>query len=213
MKHYNKLLYFVLHFICIYFAFVALLFMGLGDEYSSYFRDYGNFFFGTHWENVAISFVLKNVQQTTLADGHRATNISVRINNKNYHYTDGRPVLGELGANSHLQGYLPTSMFLALMLATPIGWKHRLKSLGIGLLFIHVFIAAVLWLIIVGYTEANGIGIYRFGDTVKGIISWMMQITLINQIGISFIVPMVIWIFIISLVGEFRAFFPLRNKV
>ncbi len=180
--------------------------MGLGDGYSSYFCGYGNLLFGSRWRNVKIAFVPKNEQQTTHAYGHIATNISVRINNKDYHYADGRPVLGELGVNSHLQGYLPTIMFLALILSTPIGWKQKLKSMGIGILVIYLFLAVLLWIVIVAYTEVSGIGIYRFGDTMKGIINWVMQIALLNQIGISFIMPLIIWIVVVGIQGEFYSF-------
>ncbi|MBI3260393.1 MAG: hypothetical protein HYZ54_13120 [Ignavibacteriae bacterium] len=188
-----------------------LLFTGLGEGYSSYFRGFGNLLFSSHWDNVKISFVQKNSQQTTLAQGHRTTNITVRINNHAYHYTNGLPVLGELGVNSHLQGYLPTALLLALFIATPINWKRRLKALGIGIFILHLFIAALLWVVIVGYTETNGIGIYRFGDTAKGIITWIMQITLVNQIGISFMMPLLLWMGIIGIMDGFRSLLPPKN--
>ncbi len=211
MKKYNPLLFFVLKCAAIYFTLVILLFSGFGEGYSSYFRGFGNLLFSSRWENVKISFVPKNSQQTTLAEGHRATNISVRINNQDYHYENGLPVLGELGVNSHLQGYLPTALLLSLFIATPINWKRRLKALGIGILTLHTFIAALLWVVIVGYTETNGIGIYRFGDTMKGIIVWIMQITLVNQIGISFMVPLLFWMGIVGIMGGFRSLIPSRT--
>lgn len=212
MKRYNGLLMFVLKAVSVYIVCVILLFTGVGDGYSSYFRGLGNFLFGKRWENVAISFVPKNAQQTTLADGHRATNISVRINNKDYHYADGRPVQGELGVNSHLQGYLPTALFLALILATPLGWKRRVKLMGIGLVLLHVFIAVLLWFVIVGYTEVSGIGIYRFGDVMKGFVSNVVHVALVNQIGISFVVPMLIWLGCSALSGALGTLLPAKEE-
>jgi len=203
---------FVLKCVGVYIVCVILLFTGVGDGYSAYFRGLGNFLFGKRWENVVISFVPKNSQQTTLAEGHRATNISVRIDNKDYHYADGRPVQGELGVNSHLQGYLPTALFLALILATPLGWKQRMKLMGVGLVLLHVFIAVLLWFVIVGYTEVSGIGIYRFGDVMKGFVSNVVQVALVNQIGISFVVPMLIWLGCIAVTGALRTLLPLKEE-
>lgn len=213
MKRYNALLMFVLQAFSIYIVCVIVLFTGAGDGYSAYFRGLGNFLFGKRWENVVISFVPKNSQKTTLADGHRATNISVRIDNKDYHYADGRPVQGELGVNSHLQGYLPTALFLALILATPLGWKQRMQLMGVGLVLLHVFIAVLLWFVIVGYTEVSGIGIYRFGDMMKGFVSNVVQVALVNQIGISFVVPMLIWLGCIAVTGALRTLLPQKKEI
>lgn len=47
----------------------------------------------------------------------------------------------EIGINSRQVGYLPTAVLLALVVATPIALTRRLRSLGLGIVLIHVFIA------------------------------------------------------------------------
>lgn len=53
----------------------------------------------------------------------------------------GVPQWLEIGISSRQVGYLPTAVLLALIVATPIALTRRLRSLGLGIVLIHLFIA------------------------------------------------------------------------
>jgi len=207
MKHYKTIILFTLKAIGIYGICIVVLFAFADTGYSSFFRGLGNVLFSSRWNNVSIQFVPQAVAGTLTA-GHTTRNTSIRLNNRDYHYADGRPVLGEIGTNSHLQGYLPTAMIIALFAAMPLGWWKRLKLLGVGIIAIHGFISVLLWLVIVSYAETNGIGWYRFADGMKEFLAELVSIILMNQIGISFMVPLLLWVCIIALAGEFHLLLP-----
>ena len=44
-----------------------------------------------------------------------------------------------------LNDYLPVAFLIALIIASPIGWKRMLAALALGLLVIHVFIFIGMW--------------------------------------------------------------------
>lgn len=50
--------------------------------------------------------------------------------------------------SSRITAYFPTALVIALVLATGIGWRRRLCALAWGLVWIHVFIAFLLGLMI-----------------------------------------------------------------
>jgi hypothetical protein len=50
--------------------------------------------------------------------------------------------------DSRMLAYFPTVLVVALILATGISWRRRLWALAWGLLWIHLVIALVLWLMI-----------------------------------------------------------------
>lgn len=98
-----------------------------------------------------------------------------------------------LGFDSRAIGWIPTALASALILATPFGWRRRLGVLLVGLSLVHLYIvfvfgayfwnqsAGTLPLTILPYSPAWGAG---------------LQETLVTQMGLSIVVPVLIWLFV-----------------
>jgi hypothetical protein len=91
-------------------------------------------------------------------------------------------------------GWVPTALLLALLIATPLPWRHRWKGLLSGLVLVH------------GYLIAS-IGFYLWNQT-EGLVpvTWIpfwpalgnfLEETFVGQIGPSFAVPVLIWLFVL----------------
>lgn len=90
-------------------------------------------------------------------------------------------------------GWVPTALTAALVLATPIPWRRRLTSLAGGLVLVHLFILFSLqsWI----WSNSTGVSLLTlssFWQTVADDLSY----ALINQLGASFSVPVIIWILV-----------------
>jgi hypothetical protein len=90
-------------------------------------------------------------------------------------------------------GWVPTALTIALVLATPISWKRRLLALVGGLVLIHLFILLTLqsWI----WNNAPDVSLVKlsaFWQRVLGELNY----ALMNQLGVSFTVPVVIWILV-----------------
>jgi hypothetical protein len=90
-------------------------------------------------------------------------------------------------------GWVPTALTMALILATPIPWRRRGAALAGGLVLVHCFILFSLqaWI----WDNSSDVSLMRlsgFWQEVAGELDY----ALINQLGASFSVPVVIWILV-----------------
>lgn len=109
---------------------------------------------------------------------------------------DGMVKARVLGLDSRGVGWVPTALFSALVLATPVGWKRRLRSLAAGLLLMQAFIVlSVLAYIWNESLPATGPGASLVGTLTKRIAEGL-QLTLVTQIGASFAVPAILWLLV-----------------
>jgi hypothetical protein len=81
----------------------------------------------------------------------------------------------------------------ALIAATPIPWRRRAWSLAGGLILIHGFILFSLqaWI----WNKSTELSLLRLSDFWQKVAD-DLSYTLINQMGPSFAVPMLIWILV-----------------
>ena len=98
-----------------------------------------------------------------------------------------------MGINSRQVGYLPTAVFCALALATPVRWPRRLINLLGGLFLVHVFVGVRLLTMIL-------YGVFRDVSSAAATAPtlWDKSIaTTVLFVGvgqpISYIVPILIW--------------------
>jgi hypothetical protein len=96
--------------------------------------------------------------------------------------------------NSRMSAYFPTALVIALVLATGIGWRRRLCALVWGLLWIHVFIAILLGLMIAFTITINPqLGLYEISPFWQNIVSFLRQFFVVRN-GARFATAVLIWI-------------------
>ena len=98
--------------------------------------------------------------------------------------------------NSRLLGYLPAAQTIALIVATPIAWRRRVKSLVLGLLLVHAFIAIRLAVSLMYSLTKSRIG--AMGELTE---FWRSAVFRIEEVftsvpTTSFVVPLLIWMLV-----------------
>jgi len=104
---------------------------------------------------------------------------------------DGRGPANVLGLDTRSVGWIPTALVLALIVATPVGWRRQWRALVLGLAVVHVYILLV-------------VGVYLWNETAGAVpVSFLpywaglgggLEETLVTQLGPSFAVPALIWV-------------------
>lgn len=78
----------------------------------------------------------------------RSTDTIICVGNREQLNADGVGPKSAIEFECRLEAYLPTAMVIALVLATRISWRRRLWASAWGLLWINLFIAFLLWAVI-----------------------------------------------------------------
>jgi hypothetical protein len=104
----------------------------------------------------------------------------------------GKTPVRILGLDSRGVGWIPTALFIALTLATPVSWRRKGWALGLGLLAVHVYLLLTVEVYIWNESIPGAAGpvslLKRIGDGLEE--------TLVTQLGASFVVPTIIWLLV-----------------
>lgn len=193
---------FVGKFFAWYILFILLLFLGVNKPFSSIFQSIGTKVFKTMWNNVDIEY--KSLYSTQEGNRLRDNDTQIQITNRNLRLPSGYPPMGNVGTNSRIQGYLPLAMMTALCLSMPISFIKRLKNLAIGWSVLWLWIVGLLGFVTVLYGELSGIGWFGFSQETKQSMQGILEIVLMNQIGLSYVIPFVLWGVLIVCTGDYR---------
>ena len=200
---YKQLLWFVIRFFVCYLLLITALAFGAGKPYSAVFQSVGTSVFGTMWENVQVKF--KPGIAVTGTVRFRDNDTQIQVTNKGLRLANGAPPMGSVNTNSRLQGYLPMAMLVSLCFALPIGLKRKSVITLSGLLLLSLWITFLLGLVIVLYGELSGMGWFGFQPETKQLLQKTVETILMNQIGISYVIPSVVWCIIILISGDYRS--------
>jgi hypothetical protein len=90
-------------------------------------------------------------------------------------------------------GWVPTALTMALVLATPVSWPRRLTALAGGLVLIHLFIFFSLqcWI----WDKSAEMSLLTLSNLGQRVMD-EMNYALMNQLGASFSIPVMIWILV-----------------
>ena len=107
--------------------------------------------------------------------------------------SSGKALVKRTDIDSGSVGWVPTALTIALVLATPIPWPRRLTALAGGLVLIHFFIFFTLqtWI----WNNSSDVSLMTLSDFWQNVTD-QLDYALMNQIGASFSVPVVIWILV-----------------
>jgi hypothetical protein len=128
--------------------------------------------------------------------GGRELDTMILVGNRDQLDAQGRGKAAQVPFNSRYVAYLPTALVVALVLATGLSWRRRLPALGWGLLAAHVFIAWLIWLMIVALIDAqpwlNLLKLSPFWHWLVGALHEVFHVYL----GARFAVAVLIWILV-----------------
>jgi hypothetical protein len=82
---------------------------------------------------------------------------------------------------------------MAFIAASPIPWRRRAWALVWGLIVVDSFIVFSVWVYI--WNESTNVSLVTLSPFWKQIADGL-QYTLVTQMGISFSVPVLIWLFV-----------------
>ena len=95
-------------------------------------------------------------------------------------------------------GYLPISILLALVLATPLNWKQKLIALVLGLVLVELFIIFRLWIhILYNFNNYEGgvLNVVHLSSMQNRLIEFLSAI-FISNVVVTVVVPFMIWMLV-----------------
>ncbi len=97
---------------------------------------------------------------------------------------------------SSADGYIPTALVLALILATPITWKRKGRSVLWGMMLVHVFfVFSQIILILFFFSYHQEQLVVTFSPFWQAVLSATVNIV-IGDIWTLYVVPILIWILV-----------------
>jgi len=208
---YKQLLWFIGRFFICYFLLIGALAFGAGKPFATFFQSMGNNVFGTMWENVQVQFKPSILSGGTVR--FRDNDTQILITNQALQLPSGAPPMGSVNTNSRLQGFLPMAMLLSLCFAIPVQWKRKLTITALALFLLGVWVSLLLGLVIVLYGELSGMGWYGFSTETKALLQKMVETIVMNQIGISYVMPSLLWGIVLLVTGDYRKILDLVKPI
>ena len=183
MAYRRALLYFFTRFAIAYMV-LLLPWPGLDESYARAFRVLGGFVFGQDRAQRVLYF------QPVPESSRRTLSTQIFLAKRELPNTEGKIFGKILELDTRGVGWVPTALFVALVFSTPINWKRRGRALVAGGILIHAFIlfsvAVYIW------NESTDLGLLARSGFWKDILDELEE-TLVNQLGASFVVPVLIW--------------------
>lgn len=157
--------------------------------YAAAFRAAGNFVFADWYDGAEVRFV----PQTAGGGTYTATRMQdTSLSLKNH----GTRAKGQQPVSSQYIGYVPTALFLALALPTPIRWRRRWRALLWGLLLINAFVLGRMWLIIFNaFCSDTPLALFHPSPFWRRVLAFATE-TLTKSLTTCFVVPLAIWVLV-----------------
>jgi Flp pilus assembly protein protease CpaA len=112
------------------------------------------------------------------------------------------------GLNSVRQGYAPTAVLIALVLATPIAWRRRWRVLLVGLVLIQGFVVLRIGVALLYGFSRVGYGDRRLLD-LSGFSAWALRHgdqILAGDLYMTYLAPLLVWSIVTLRARELRSF-------
>ena len=155
--------------------------------YSSYFQQMGRVAFSSELGKREVEFASNN------APSRPSMDTVMSLGNRDLIDSTGRGLRAKTELDTRSIGWIPTALTIALIIATPISLRRRFCALLGGLFLVHVFILFTLqsWI----WNNSPAVSLLTFSNFGK-ILADELDYTLMNQIGASFSIPVLIWIIV-----------------
>ncbi len=168
------------------FGLLILPWPGWNDIYGNYFRGFSQLFFSGDEGKCAVVF-----SSYDGAPDSPALDTQITLANRDLLDSTGKGPMKRTELNTRSIGWVPTALTIALIVATPIRWGRRIRALAAGLILVHGFILFSLqaWI----WNNSSDLSLLKISNFWKAVAD-DLDYTLINQMGPSFAVPVLIWI-------------------
>ncbi|MBU0717724.1 MAG: hypothetical protein KJ749_05695, partial [Planctomycetes bacterium] len=112
-----------------------------------------------------------------------------------------------LKTSSRLIGYTPTAVIIALLVATPMGWRRRGWGLLGGLVAIHLFILfrLTLTLAVKGFGAPKPYALFDLSGFWMGVLEPLEEI-FVHKPNVAMVVAVFLWLFVAFLAGGASVF-------
>ncbi len=168
------------------FGLLILPWPGWNDRYGGYFRGLGEAVFTCDDGKRAVIFTPYQGAAT-----EPGLDTQITLANRDLLDSTGKGLTKKTELNTRSIGWVPTALTIALITATPIPWRRRIWALAGGTVLVHGFILFSLqsWI----WNNSPELSLLQLSGFWKSVAD-DLDYTLINQIGASFAVPVLIWI-------------------
>ena len=160
---------------------------GFNGTYSGYFRALGRMTFARDGGPRYLQF------EPVPAELHHRLDTRIALANRDQVDRAGNIPLHYLELDARGVGWVPTALLLALILASPVSWRRRAVATLWGLIGVHGYIlfsvACDIW------NNSVDLSLLTFTPFWKSVVEGLDE-TLVNQMGMSFVVPVFIWILV-----------------
>jgi hypothetical protein len=178
---------FLLRFVLI-FGLLIVPWPGWNQVYAHYFQGLGQMAFSREEGKRAVVF-----SPTDGSSNAAGLDTRVTLANRDLLDAGGKGLMKRTEINSRSIGWVPTALTLALIGATPISWWRLLWALVGGLILVHGFILFSLQAWIWNNSpDVSLLNLPTFWKTVADDLDY----ELMNQLGASFTVPVLIWVLV-----------------
>ncbi len=177
---------FLLRFVVIFGLLIAP-WPGLNQAYSHYFQSFGQMAFNRSGALPRMVVFAPATDNAAWIDTKMTLENAALVDNT------GKGPVKSAEIDSRSIGWVPTALTIALVLATPIPWRRRLLALAGGVVLIHLFIFFTLqsWI----WDNSADLSLLTLSSVGQRMVG-ELDYALMNQLGVSFSVPVVIWILV-----------------
>lgn len=168
-----------------YGALLQLLWPAVGGAYRDLFLGSTRIAFGDFGEGRVVVVEAVPQKRATGTDGMMYPRL-----------VSERGTLSAIAVSTFRQGYLPTAILLALILATAVPWARRWRVLPVALLVLHAFLGLRTGLALAfGFStvqDASGRPALALGDAGQWIVGRLATL-LWHEPHMNYVVPVAIW--------------------
>jgi hypothetical protein len=173
-------------FLCRFVVLYGLLIVpwpGWKAAYGRWFRGFNQLVFASNDRRI--------LQFEPTPDARSPLDTQIALANRARIDALGRAPGKRLGLDSRGVGWIPTALFAAMTLASPLGWRRRIWVLLGGLLLIHGYIVFSVGCYICN--QSADLGLVTLTPLAKAVAGGLEE-TLVTQLGPSFAVPALLWL-------------------
>jgi hypothetical protein len=186
----KPILLFCCRFALVYGLLIAP-WLGLDAAYGRLFREVGNLIFS---RTNPRHFVIFAIGDATI-DAARPT--EVLAGDRNLLDAHGYGPMKQIELDTRLMSFVPASLIIALILATPLPWRRRVWALWWGLICLYGFdfLPIAVWLLQEPDNSAGGLALLNLPPVARMVVNHLLDI-LFGKMDMVGFVPIVIWVLV-----------------
>ena len=164
---------------------------GWDAAYGRFFREVGNLIFS---RTNPRHFVIFETGDATI-DAARPT--EVLAGDRNLLDAHGYGPMKQMELDTRLVSFVPASLIIALILATPLPWRRRVWALWWGLICLYGFdfLQIAIWLLQEPDNSPGGLALIDLPSFARTVVNHLLDILLDKMDMVGF-VPIVIWVLV-----------------